>query len=298
MDKKSYLPSKLFVVRVVFVAIILLIVFGLYKIVPIIIKSFSKSRQTAEQKKILVKDLVEKDSNSNGLADWEESLYGLDPTKDGEANREIILAKRKVLGQSADGNPTENLTVNDQIARELLALIVTLRNTGNLNTGSIDSISKAIGQKITMQPIPDIYTKDMLTITNTNLTTIRTYYNDFKKINTKYQNRDMGNELTFISQGIQNNDQQAFAVAQTVAEAYRGFAKDLMTIKIPDSLIEIHLGIVNSYEKTAQSIEKMELSSADQITGLNAILSYKQYSNDSIANLEKLQIFFQRNGIL
>jgi len=294
---KEYLPSKKFLQKVIIVAGFLVVLFALYKVIPILSNKFKQAKKNYEMKKVTVKDLVEKDSNENGIPDWEESLWGLDPNGDGKENLAFILEKRKALGYSENLNNGE-LTTNDKMARELLVLIVTLRDSGNLNEGSLDAISQAVGEKIQIQEIADVYNKENLITTNTNPATIEKYYNDFKSINDKYQDQDIGNELTFISQAIQNNDQQAMNVAKMVATAYREYGKDLLLIKVPTSLVATHLAIVNDYEKVAQSIEKMDSSLVDQLAGMSALVTYKKYSDELASNLEKLQTFFQRNDII
>jgi hypothetical protein len=298
MDKKSYLPSKDFIIRVVFIVGVLLIGFALYKGIPAIVKGFKNANKKAEMKKVLVKDLVEKDSNDNGIADWEESLWGLDPTKDGESNKQLIITKRTALGYSGEGNDSGEITPTDQMSRELLALIVTLRDSGNLNDESMANISNAIGEKISIKEIPDIYSRDSLTIVDTNVSSIRKYYNDLKALNSVYEGGDIGDELTFISQGIQNSDPKALEIAQSVAELYRQFAKDLMEIKTPLSVVTTHISLANNYEKVAQMIEEMELSLTDQISGMNGVLGYRQYSEDLSSDWDELQLFFKRNGII
>ena len=299
MDKQKFLPSKLFVVRAIGIVVLLFVAFGLYKGIPYFIKGFSKTQKRAELQKTLVKDLMNKDSNDNGIPDWEESLWGLDPAQDGSANKEFILSKRKSLGYTEEDTLLgENLTSSDKISRELLALIVSLKESGNLNDGAIASISSAFGSKIEVIEMDDLYKKESLNKVATNLASIRKYYNDFKAINLKYKDSDMGDELNFIVQGMRNNDENAMQIASEIAGSYKSFGEELSEIKVPDSLIDIHLGIINSYEKTANSIEEMSKAIDDQIAGLNAVISYKKYNQELLDNLDKLSLFFKKNGII
>ena len=275
-------------------------IYYLYKIIPALSRGFANARRNSLLRGAQVKDIVEKDSNDNGIADWEESLWGLDPTKNGPENKELILAKKQALNGTGDGTTTDeaDLTANDKMARELLATITSLEDSGNLTPDSIANISKVFGDKITVIPLADIYSKGMLTTVSPDASSLQKYYSDFEKLYNAYQGKDIGSELTFISQGIQNNDQKALDVAQGVADSYRSFGKDLMGIKVPTSLVEIHLSIANNYEKVAVSIGKMSSSLTDQTAGMNGVISYKKYSDDLLANIDNLQTFLEKNGIL
>ncbi|MEA3399575.1 MAG: hypothetical protein U9R00_03660 [Patescibacteria group bacterium] len=290
----NYLPSKNFVRKVIAIALALLIIFGLYKTIEALIKGFSKARKNSELKEVLVKDLVEQDSNSNGIPDWEESLWGLDPTKNGKKNEEIISAKKSELEQTTD----EELTPNDLLARELLVLLVTLRETGNLNENSMQSIYQSIEEKIEAEEFEDIYTKKMVSTVTTKTESIQDYYIDLKMINDSYADVGLGDELTFVAQGIQNEDQQALELTQDIAKAYSTFGKDLMKINVPSSLVNNHIEMANNYEKTGLSVQKMQSLLDDQITSVNSILSYKKYNDSLIENWEVIETFFNKNGIL
>ncbi len=296
--KKKYLPSDLFITRAVTIAVIILVLFGLYKAIPALYKGFSNTKKKVALQNVKVKDVIGKDSNNNGIADWEETLWGLDPTKNGSSNKEFIVAKKGELGQN-DGIPDDqNISSSDVMARELLATIISLENSNSLDDNSIAQISKAVGQKVAIQSMPDIYSNDIISTSDTNSSSILNYYNAFKKLTIKYQGKDMGNELTFVSQGIKNNDPQALKMAGEIASAYRDFGKELTIVKVPTSLVEIDLSLANNYERVAKSIEQMNLSLTDQISGMNGVLSYKKYSDDLFANLQNLQTFFEKNGII
>lgn len=291
--KKDYLPSEQFIARVIIIVATMVIIFGLYELTI-----FIKNKIGVGNGNILVRDLVVKDSNTNGIPDWEETLWGLDPNQNGPSNKVFIDEKKKTLRENGAVSNDINLTENDKIARELFVLITTLQQTGNLNADTENKISEAIGQKVIATPIPDVYVKGMLSIVPTNPTSIKKYYDSFKKLGLKYSNKDIGLELTFISQAVEHNDQQALYAALTVAKAYRSFGQELMKIPVPTSLANTQLDLANNYEKTAKTIEEMQNLLVDQLTGMRAVVNYKKYNDALILNLENMRSFFTKNGIL
>lgn len=70
---KDYRPSKQFVSRLVILAILFGIVFGIYSVV----KYFkNKSSDKSATSLIIKPDVIQKDSNDNGIPDWEECIVG------------------------------------------------------------------------------------------------------------------------------------------------------------------------------------------------------------------------------
>ncbi len=92
---KKYLPSRKFLFIVLFI-IVLIVLFFFVKGIISFIKNRITSKQTNETPVTLtVGGIIQKDGNENGIADWEEYLWGLNPNKDGEKNREFIYQRKK-----------------------------------------------------------------------------------------------------------------------------------------------------------------------------------------------------------
>ena len=282
---KEYLPSKIFMIRVAAIFIIVVTVFGISKIY-----SYFKNRPSGSKVvKLLFKDVVQKDSNTNGVPDWEETLWGLDPTKDGPSNKEFINAKKKTLSNNGIlDTQKENgagLSQNDQLSREFFSIIMSLQQSGTLNEESINLISDTIGEKVAAAPIADIYSRNMLIIKPISDEASILYYNEFNKLVDKYANRNIGDELVFISEGLKNNDATAMKSTQSVAEAYREFGKDLMKIPAPASIADKHLSLANNYEKTGQAIDGFAQILEYPIAGMKSIINYKNYSDGIVSDL-------------
>lgn len=292
---KKYLPSKKFI-SLTLIIIILLGLFFTIKGLVFLIRENSTSGDNKKINTVVVGDLIQKDSNSNGIADWEEYLWGLNPQKNGPENKEFILAKKKNLSQSGEiiqNDDSRTITNNEILSRELFATIVSLQQTGDINDESIQSIASAIGEEVKANPIPSVYTKEDLTLKNDSEAANYAYYKAFEALVTKYEDRDIGSELTLISQGLGSNDPQALLAATTVAEAYRSFAKELVKIAVPISIYPIHLSLVNNYDKTGQSIDGLTRTLIDPIVGMKSLLNYKNYSDALVSDIEKLTEILQ-----
>lgn len=287
MDNK-YLPSKQFVARIIIIAIIALIGFGIYGI-----SKYFKNHPTKKAlTPLVIKDIVEKDSNVNGIPDWEESLWGLDPMKDGPSNKEFIEAKRATLaaqnGSATSGDANTPISGNDALSREFFAVIMSLQQTGNLDENSLQAVSDAIGKKIVVEPIADTYKKNMVTVEDNDDKSLNEYSDSLRKIFIKYKDKNIGDELSFIATALKDNDEGALRAVGTIASAYRSFGKELVKIPVPSDMLSAHLNLANDYENVALSIESLTKLLSEPISGMKGIVNYKKYSEELVTDIESL----------
>jgi hypothetical protein len=292
---KKYLPSKKFATFVLIIVVSIILFFTIKGLFSLL---FNRSASKGQQTKLSVETMSsysQTDSNKNGIPDYEEYLWGLDATKNGQGNKDIINAKRKTLTDSGAIIPDDSKTITDNelLARQFMATIVSLQQTGNLSPETMASVSEALGKNIEATPIADIYTSKMLTTQHDSTIANTTYKNTLTDLITKYGNADIGSELTFIIQGLENKDSQALYAASTVADAYQSFGKDLIKISVPKSLAPTHLSMANNYEKTGESIKDLSKMLSDPIIGMKALINYKNYSDALASDLEKLSGILQ-----
>lgn len=286
---REYLPSKKFITVILFVVIVISLFFAVKGLITFI--GNRKNKTNSPSKVTVIGDLIQKDSNKNGIPDWEEYLWGLDPSKTGPENKEYILSKKNSLMKNGEmTNPDESKAVsdNEMLSQEFFAAIISLQQSGQLDETSMKAISEAVGKNVEATPIPDIYTDNMLTLKGDSALNRDTYYKDLSNLVKKYKDADIGNELTFIIQGLSNNDPQALYAAQTVADAYISFGSELIKIPVPRGLYKDHLSAANNYEKVGQSIKDLTKILTDPLIGMKAIINYKNYSDALASNLENI----------
>jgi len=293
---KSYLPSKQFVVRILALLVIAGVILGIYYLV-LYFKNRPKKTAATTPQTLLVSDIIQKDSNNNGIPDWEEVLWGLDPTKDGDANKTYIEAQKKAL----DSTPTNNSIAdtdtgpitsqqNDALSAEFFALILSLQQSGQIDNSAIQSMSDALGKTIIPQPIPDKYISTaQKIIPNATKPEVTAYFNSFEKLFTTYTNdKKMGKELSFISSGISTKDPQALGLAGQIGTSYEDFASDLIKIPVPNTIAPQILSLVNDYDKIGQSVKGMAQALQDPIVGMQSLINYKKYNDAAEADANNL----------
>ncbi len=283
---ENYLPSKQFIKRVLSIIALLIIAVCVYKIAI-----FFKNKLHKDNSPVVIEPgVIQKDSNNNGIPDWEESLWGLDPKGNGDSNKEFIMIKRETLAKEngADSKSNEPLSENETLSREFFAIVMSLQESGNLDENSMQSIAETIGQKIVAVPLPNKYTKDMVSTIKANPANTDAYSTKVANLIKKYEQEDLGKELTFISVGLSTNDPQAFAEADKVADLYDSFSKELIKIQVPNTLSDIHLSLANNYENVSQSIKDMSQMLVEPLLGMKALINYKKYTDAIVNNVTAL----------
>jgi ABC-type Na+ efflux pump permease subunit len=292
---KKYLPSKKFITVLLVIVVFIILFFTIRGVVSLF---RSKIASKGQQTKLTIEtptSISQKDSNNNGVPDWEEYMWGLDPTKNGPSNKEYIATKRQALMDSGAIIPDDSkaITDNERLSQEFLATIVSLQQTGSLDQDSMNSVSEAIGKNVVATPIADIYTSSMLMVKSDSTIANNAYSDALTALITKYKDADIGSELTFIIQGLENKDPQALYAASTVGDAYQSFGKDFMKIPVPKSLAVAHLSAANDYEKTGETIKDLSKMLSDPIIGMKALINYKKYNDALASDLEKISEILQ-----
>jgi hypothetical protein len=284
---KKYLPSKKFLVIILFIAVVLILFFTI-KLFVGFLKNKGISKNTPAT--VTVGAIIQKDSNNNGIPDWEEYLWGLDPHTKGRENKEFIVSKKASGIQRGlySSDDSKSITENAMLSRQFFATIMSLQQTGQVDEETIQAISESIGKEIKTTPLKDAYSKEMLTIKVDSIESDTAYFVAFANLFKKYESRDVGKELTIISQGIVNYDQQALSSVASIAIAYREFSEELIKIPVPSSASTIHLSLANNYEKTAQSIEGLMVVISDPIIGMRSLLNYKKYTDNIKSDFDSL----------
>ena len=182
MIDRKYLPSEQFIARVIIIVVIITVILGMYSLVKFI-KNKISSKSGDHPATITIGSIIQKDTNNNGIPDWEEYLWGLDPNKNGPENKEFISAKKNALTQSGEIVPIDysKITDNEILSQQFFATIISLQQSGQLDKASMKSVSEAIGKNVETTPIPDIYTRSMLIIQNDSTLTRESYHDAISK---------------------------------------------------------------------------------------------------------------------
>lgn len=248
-------------------------------------------------------ELIQNDTDGDGIPDWEEALWGTDKNKkitfNDTSDITYINNKKKELKIEQSVNQTK-LTETEKFAREFFASYSAMKSSGQVDNNTINSFSNALGQKIVNPNLIDRYSQTDLKINNKNdSATKQKYYATVKILLKSYQSLGIGDELDIVNKelaansatGLTSNTDQ-YAKLSVIANAYQDFAKKIITeLEVPQTLVPYHLQIANSANNTGISVLNMAKVISDPIVGLSGLSQYRKYSDDLVKAVADLESF-------
>jgi len=308
MEKyKKYLPSKKFALItsvIIVLAVLIFVIFFMSSSGENFSITGDKNNTVLKVENQSLTELIQRDVDGDGIADWEEDLWGTDKNKkitfDDTPDATYIENKKKELkiegSMIADAT---KLTETEKFAREFFTSYSALKSSGQIDSDAINSFSSALGQEIIDPSLIDRYTEaDIKINTVDNPVLKQKYYENIKSLFEKYKSDGIGDELDIISVGLAsdptggtsgNTDQ--YAELSIIAIAYQNFAKKIMEVSVPQSLTDYHLRIANSANNTGISVSNLEKIITDPIVGLSGLSQYQKYSDDLVKAVADLENF-------
>ncbi len=246
-----------------------------------------------------VKDLVNQDTDGDGIPDWEESLYGTDPTKvdtiPGTPDS-VTIAERQGTADS-NGTPAstgdnENLTETDKFSRSLVSTVAALNQTGGLDQTTIDNLSSSLEAELD-NPVPQkIFTSSDVKTTPNSAQSVLKYHDDMNNLFNKYPDiynksgviTSIANLFAGALQNYLNNpeDPNSLANLDTLTKGISGMISGMSKIVVPQEFLSIHLGLMNGFERVLENVSGIKQVDSDPVLAIGG-------ANKFMDNLQTLQ---------
>ncbi|MDE1966418.1 MAG: hypothetical protein KGI41_04230 [Patescibacteria group bacterium] len=259
----------------------------------------------------LLATLASKDSDGDGLPDWEEALYGTDPHKvdtfgygmtDAEAVAKGLIVP-KVLQQATStdlsasipsGLPANN-SLTDQFGKALFAQYLQAAPNGTqLSQADMNTfLTGALGALNAATPEQDSYAASQMKVQGTGPDALRQYAADAEAAfgaNTVSANQS---ELAYFRDALQQNDPASLTKVAEIGAAYTKIAAALAKMPVPSELEQYHLALVNAFARLGTATSDMALIGTDP---LRSALGVSRYQADSLLMLNALSSIAQVFG--
>jgi hypothetical protein len=288
---KKMLPSKQFskTIGVVFALILLIALVGSVANRKITYKS----GQTSKGNVLVVSEAMEKDTDNDGLKDWEENLWGTDINnpdtdgdgiKDGEQIRKVqsSLDKGGFLSKDLEDDNTKT----GLLVRDVLNLTNIIKQSGELTEDSKVSIENEIANFIETETFETYHINDLNIIKDPTSNEI-SYY---KKIVQDRLKSYMisSDDVKYLEQYSDNLEINYMLPYEKTADKFLNEKKFMEDMKVPADFINQHLKYISGLEKIYKlfdNLSKQEDDPARALSSLlnaeNTLLEYK----DAIENL-------------
>ncbi|HXK37790.1 MAG TPA: hypothetical protein VJ579_01865 [Candidatus Paceibacterota bacterium] len=203
----------------------------------------------------------ETDTDNDGLPDWEEAVYGTDPTNpdtdgDGVQDGAEVRTGHNPTKKGPDdilyvlslGNATT--TDVDEAKKKFYSEFLS-KEVEKIRSSTVQDLVKSFDAS---QVQPRRTLSDLAVISDNSPETLRTYANDFGKIIQIYTSKDVEAEADILKKALETKKQSDLQRLELSAIAYRNFTNDLLKLPTPSIFAEHHLNIVNGYDVMSRSL--------------------------------------------
>lgn len=261
--------------------------------------------------------LSNKDSDNDGLLDWEEALWKTEinnPDTDGDGTvdgQEIKDGRDPAKAGPQDGienydnfqatNGSENQT--ETLAQQFLIAYAKLVESGDLTE---ENKTKIITELIAKTSVPAIlgkvYTKNDLKIGDDSNQAIKEYGNNMGSLIANFAPRNIPNEkfpveMVYLKKALETRDATDIAKLKSISEEYSRLVFEILKLEIPESAVTVHLGILNGLEKITNITASFSLSLIDPLRAMQSINVYVSIREELNSSVQSLKNYFEAKKI-
>lgn len=255
----------------------------------------------ASEEMALLQAIATRDSDSDGLPDWEEALYGTDPHvtdsfKLGMTDREavargLVVPKAiadisvatgapggAVVDPSLPPAPAEG-TLTASFADSFFALYLAARqeNGGaDLSESQMQDVANqalaALSSMVTVAP--DYKTAKDLTVSGSGADALTAFAASAEAVLLKNTANATTSEINYLKSALTNGDTTAYPHLTSLAKAYRDSAVGLAVLPVPPELAAADLALINAMMRVSQITGDFARADTDPLA---TMLALKQY---------------------
>jgi len=276
--------------------------------------SFRPSTVDAATAESLLKAYATKDSDTDGLPDWQESLYGTDPAnpqsvkagvQDGDAVAQGLVKPKfesaplpaPVTAESIPGTLPTDDSVTAQFSQ---AFFKSYMEAGGQAMTAADqqALLARLMQDFTVRAQKLIVSPYTLVSVHTDTTVSVISYADTVEniILTNDVAADAGNPLDLMDAYINHGDTTARTRLITLGESYGAVAKALANAQVPPNLSNTHLMLMQSFDSLARATRLAANYEKDPIAVLGALTIYQPASTSIVKAFNDLATVILAGG--
>lgn len=283
-------------------------------------KDVSQNQITEDLKQRLTEE-ANKDSDNDGLKDWEETLYGTnpqtpdtdgdgtpdgeeirigrDPLKKGPSDKLVIPLKSPETTSFDSSNSTHAFTqsiLSDPTFQSIL-------NQQGGEKISVDTIEQYLKNLPTKQLLNTSNTIDqsLLNISNdVSADAVKNYFESFADIFIKNGEAfTLGDDLTIAYTALSTNNEAEFRKLDSMITAFEKITQEANKLSIPKNILWFHQKEIDLLIQTKKEILILRNINTDPIGAL-AVLQSRVETKNAVTKLwqEDLQQWIDQNGIL
>jgi len=264
---------------------------------------------------------LEKDTDEDGLKDWEEKLWKTDLQKadtdgDGTPDGEEIRLGRDPLTLGPDdrldqdtikskistGTP-EKLTETDKISREFMTRYIELKKeTGKISAEDAENLAISLLQKHNLDLKPKEYgLSDLVTATSSDSFAVRAYGNAVGAILIKHSPKNSESELDIVTRaakaGSPEGAEASLKKLDPIINGYSAIIADLLALPIPEGAEIAHLPLLQSLSGLLEGLKGLRALTTNSIQAMPALSLYRDSAENLGIAVQGFGDYFKKHGV-
>ena len=262
----------------------------------------SPNTAQASMESALLQAIATKDSDGDGLADWEESLYGADVhitdtfnlgMTDGEAVAKGLVVPRaiadikvatsspSITGANGLPPPPKEGTLTAAFAKNLFTLYLSAKQAkggADLSESEMAGIAKEAMDSLSsvITPAPDFKSAKDLKISESGENSFREFAAQAEAVLKNKKSSAKKSEIFYLQDAVKNNDNETLIYITEIAKGYRDVAVGLSALSVPTELAADHLLLINSMMRLSEITSDLVRVNDDTLTAILALQQYPQ----------------------
>lgn len=270
----------------------------------------------AQSSEELLREYAAKDSDTDGLPDWQEALYGTDPLnpesfqagiKDGEAVAQGLIEPKVVVRPENEPTDPDSIpgtvalpnSLTDRFARKFFSQYLLNRGENPPSQQEVATFVQDGIADLVAGAEPEVFfsTADVKISSDVTGGAALTAYAARAETALASENiRPAKNELFYFSDAVKGQD-SAITRIQEISDAYTASAKALMATSVPQEASRAHLAIGNALMNMGSVTKDMSTLREDPLRALMGIGSYERRANELVAALAGMHGVLAARGV-
>ncbi len=261
--------------------------------------------------------LLAKDTDGDGLKDWEEELWKTDAHTadtdgDGTNDSDEITAGRNPLVKAPDDSldaeaiktkinqpRPEDETPTARFSREFFGRYLELkrRNGGKIPPEALATlIEDAIADAPRIAESKSYIAVD-LSLVSSSKQTLHTYGNDLGTAIAEHSSEGMEDVLAILGRSLEEGQEEELARLAVPIDAYKGFIERLLVIPVPASAVPAHRVILTASDGVQKGLMGVKNLYSDPLNVLPSLTLFQESAQKLADGFKLLQALFIREGI-
>lgn len=240
----------------------------------------------------LLQAIATKDSNGDGLPDWEKSLYGIPINStttdyfnlgmtDGEAVAKGLIVPKAIADIPAATSTSAEDTLTDAFAKDFFTLYLSAKEANggaDLTDDQTNALSdQAMNQLLQNIASPaDFKTMADIDVSGTGPDALRTFAAAAENVFKKNMGNATTSEIQSLQDAVLNGDTGALSQLASASKIYRDYAVGLAALPVPKELAADDLALINAMMLRSEVDNDFTRVNIDPLATILALQQFSQ----------------------